>query len=180
MGIPKDTTEDGGAEVNQRTEQATFAAGCFWGVEAYFRRVKGVLRATAGYSGGTTQNPSYEQVCTGRTGHAESVQVEYDPQVVSYDRLLYHFWKIHDPTQVDRQGNDLGSQYRSAIFTHSDEQREAAEHSKAELARSGRYRKPIATAIEAAKEFWPAEEYHQEYLTKNPGGYCHVDLSSAD
>jgi len=166
--------------VEVSTERATFAAGCFWGVEAYLRRVKGVVRATAGYSGGTTQNPSYEQVCGGRTGHAESVLVEYDPALVSYERLLYHFWKIHDPTQVDRQGNDLGNQYRSTIFTHSDEQREAAERSKAELERSGRYRKPIATAIEPATEFWPAEDYHQDYLTKHPGGYCHVDLSSAD
>ncbi len=164
--------------MNQRTEQATFAAGCFWGVEAYFRRVKGVVRATSGYSGGTSSNPSYEQVCGGRTGHAESVLVEYDPAVVSFDRLLYHFWKIHNPTQVGRQGNDIGSQYRSAIFTHSDEQREAAERSKAELERTGRYRKPIATQIEPAKEFWPAEDYHQDYLTKHPGGYCHVDLSN--
>ena len=162
------------------TEQAAFAAGCFWGVEAYFRRVKGVVRATAGYSGGKTRTPSYEQVCTGRTGHAESVQVEYDPALVSYDRLLYHFWKIHDPTQVDRQGNDIGSQYRSAIFAHSEQQREAAERSKAELERSGRYRKPIATVIELATDFWPAEEHHQDYLAKNPGGYCHVDLSSVD
>jgi methionine-S-sulfoxide reductase len=167
-------------KVERNTERATFAAGCFWGVEAYFKRVKGVVRATAGYGGGTTRNPSYEQVCTGRTGHAESVLVEYDPAVVSYERLLYHFWKIHDPTQVDRQGNDLGSQYRSAIFTCSDEQRETAEKSKAELDRSGRFRKPIATTIEPATEFWPAEDYHQDYLTKHPGGYCHVDLSSAD
>jgi methionine-S-sulfoxide reductase len=166
--------------MEQKTELATFAGGCFWGVEAYFKRVKGVVRATSGYTGGTTTSPSYEQVCTGRTGHAESVQVEYDPQVVSFGRLLYHFWKIHDPTQVDRQGNDLGSQYRSAIFTHSDEQRAAAEQSKAELESSGRYRKPIATVIEPAQEFWPAEAYHQDYLTKNPGGYCHVDLSSVD
>src|SRR5664280_3644340 len=158
--------------MEQKTELATFAGGCFWGVEAYFKRVKGVVRATSGYTGGTTTSPSYEQVCTGRTGHAESVQVEYDPQVVSFGRLLYHFWKIHDPTQVDRQGNDLGSQYRSAIFTHSDEQRAAAEQSKAELESSGRYRKPIATVIEPAQEFWPAEAYHQDYLTKNPGGYC--------
>ena len=141
--------------------------------------MKGVIRATSGYSGGATEHPSYEQVCTGRTGHTESVLVEYDPQVVSFDRLLYHFWKIHDPTQLDRQGNDVGSQYRSAIFTHSEEQREEAERSKAELERSGRFRKPVATAIEPAKEFWPAEEYHQDYLAKNPGGYCHVDLSSA-
>lgn len=166
--------------VEQNTERATFAAGCFWGVEAYFRRAKGVVGATSGYSGGSTQNPSYEQVCGGRTGHAESVQVEYDPQVVSYDRLLYHFWKIHNPTQVDRQGNDIGSQYRSAIFTHSDEQRATAERSKADLERSDRYRKPIATAIEPAAEFWPAEEYHQGYLAKHPGGYCHVNLSSVD
>jgi methionine-S-sulfoxide reductase len=167
-------------QMDQNTELATFAGGCFWGVEAYFRRVKGVVRATSGYTGGTTASPSYEQVCTGRTGHAESVQVEYEPQVVSYDRLLYHFWKIHDPTQVDRQGNDLGSQYRSAIFTHSGEQRAAAEQSKTELESSGRYRKPIATVVEPAQEFWPAEAYHQDYLTKNPGGYCHIDLSSVD
>lgn len=163
-----------------KTEQATFAAGCFWGVEAYFRRVKGVVRTTAGYSGGNAQNPSYSEVCNGTTGHAESVLVEYDPQVVSYERLLYHFWKIHDPTQIDRQGNDIGNQYRSLIFTHSDEQRAAAERSKAELERSGRFERPIATAIEPASEFWPAEEYHQDYLTKNPGGYCHVNLFDVD
>jgi len=166
--------------MDKGTEQAAFAAGCFWGVEAYFRRVKGIVRATAGYSGGATSNPTYQQVCGGRTGHAEAVQVEYDPQVVSYDRLLYHFWKLHDPTQADGQGNDIGSQYRSAIFAHSDEQRGAAEHSKTELGNSGRYRKPITTTIEPATEFWPAEEYHQDYLTKNPGGYCHVDLSNVD
>lgn len=167
-------------EVKPKTEQASFAAGCFWGVEAYFRRVKGVVWTKSGYSGGETRNPSYREVCSGTTGHAESVLIEYDPQVVPYERLLYHFWKIHDPTQVDGQGNDIGSQYRSAIFTHSDEQREAAERSKAELERSGRYKRPIATAIEPAGEFWPAEEYHQDYLTKNPGGYCHVDLSNVD
>ncbi len=162
------------------TKLASFAAGCFWGVEAYFRRVKGVVRATAGYSGGEARNPSYREVCGGTTGHAESVLLEYDPQVVPYERLLYHFWKIHDPTQRDGQGNDVGSQYRSIIFTHSEEQREAAERSKAELERSGRYRQPIATSIEAAAEFWPAEEHHQDYLSKNPGGYCHVDLSNVD
>ena len=163
-----------------RTEQASFAAGCFWGVEAYFKRVKGVVRATAGYCGGSTENPSYEQVCGGRTGHAESVLVEFDPAIVPYERLLYHFWKIHDPTQVNRQGNDIGSQYRSVIFTHSEGQREAAEGSKIELERSGHYRHSIATAIESATEFWPAEEYHQDYLAKNPAAYCHVDLSNVD
>jgi methionine-S-sulfoxide reductase len=162
-----------------RPEQATFAAGCFWGVEAYLRRVKGVLSTRAGYSGGTKANPSYEEVCTGRTGHAESVLVEYDPEVVSYERLLEHFWKIHDPTQVGGQGNDIGTQYRSAIFSHSEAQREAAERSRAELQRSGRYPAPIVTEIAPAGEFWPAEEYHQDYLTKHPGGYCHVDLSTA-
>lgn len=167
-------------KVEPKTEQASFAAGCFWGVEAYFRRVKGVVRTASGYSGGETQNPSYREVCSGTTGHAESVLVEYDPQVVPYKRLLYHFWKIHDPTQVDGQGNDIGSQYRSIIFTHSEEQRETAERSKAELERTGRYQRPIATVIEPASEFWPAEEYHQDYLTKNPGGYCHVDLSNVD
>ncbi len=166
--------------MERSTERATFAAGCFWGVEAYFGRVQGVVRTTAGYSGGTTRNPSYEQVCGGGTGHAESVLVEYDPSIVSYERLLYHFWKIHDPTQVDRQGNDVGSQYRSAIFTYSEEQREAAERSKAELERSGYHRKSIATKIGPASEFWRAEEYHQDYLAQNPGGYCHVDLSSAN
>jgi peptide-methionine (S)-S-oxide reductase len=162
------------------TEKATFAAGCFWGVEAYFQRVKGVVATTAGYSGGNLESPSYEEVCTGSTGHAESVLVEYDPQTVSYERLLYHFWKIHDPTQVNRQGNDVGTQYRSAIFTHSPEQRAAAEKSRDELAESGRYPRPVTTEIAPAGEFWPAEEQHQRYLDKHPGGYCHVDLSRVD
>ena len=161
-------------------ETATFAAGCFWGVEAYLKRIKGVAATTAGYSGGRVENPSYEDVCTGLTGHAESVKVEYDPQVVSYERLLYHFWKIHDPTQRDRQGNDVGRQYRSAIFTHSPEQQAAAEKARDELAQSGRYPRPIATEVVPAGEFWPAEEYHQDYLDKHPGGYCHVDLSNVD
>jgi methionine-S-sulfoxide reductase len=161
-------------------EKATFAAGCFWGVEAYFRRVKGVLLATSGYCGGSAESPTYEDVCSGATGHAESVLVEFDPQVVSYERLLSHFWKIHDPTQLNRQGNDVGSQYRSAIFTHSSVQAQAAERSKAEFEASGKYSKPLATEIVPATRFWPAEEYHQDYLGKHPGGYCHVDLSSAD
>lgn len=162
------------------TETATFAAGCFWGVEAYFQRVKGVVSTRAGYSGGTAENPSYEEVCTGLTGHAESVQVEYDPEVVSYERLLHHFWKIHDPTQRNRQGNDIGAQYRSAIFTHSPEQQKTAEKSRTKLEQSGRYSRPLATEIVPAGVFWPAEEYHQHYLDKHPGGYCHVDLSSVD
>jgi peptide-methionine (S)-S-oxide reductase len=162
------------------TETATFAAGCFWGVEAYLKRVKGVVATTAGYSGGSAEDPSYEDVCTGLTGHAESVKVEYDPRAVSYERLLHHFWKIHDPTQRDRQGNDVGTQYRSAIFTHSQEQQAAAEKARDELARSGHYSRPIATEIVPAGEFWPAEAYHQGYLDEHPNGYCHVDLSSVD
>jgi len=163
-----------------QTEQAIFAAGCFWGVEAYFRRVPGVIAAASGYCGGTTGNPTYEQVCDGRTGHAESVLVEFDPAVVSYERLLYHFWKIHNPTQLNRQANDVGPQYRSAIFANSPAQRAAAERLKEELANSGKYHKPIVTEISPAGAFWPAEDYHQDYLGKHPGGYCHVDLSNVD
>jgi methionine-S-sulfoxide reductase len=162
------------------TERAIFAAGCFWGVEAYFKRVKGVVAATAGYCGGSKASPTYEDVCTGQTGHAEAVLVEYDPTVVSYERLLYHFWKIHDPTQRDRQGHDIGTQYRSAIFAFSKEQQQAAERSATELEQSGRYSRPLATEMLPAGDFWPAEAYHQDYLDKHPGGYCHVDLSNVD
>jgi peptide-methionine (S)-S-oxide reductase len=162
------------------TERATFAGGCFWGIDAYFSRVNGVVATTSGYSGGSVESPSYEDVCTGLTGHAESVLVEFDPEIVSYERLLYHFWKIHDPTQRNRQGNDVGSQYRSAIFTHSPEQQAAAEKSRYELAASGRYSRPITTEIAPAGAFWPAEDYHQDYLAKHPSGYCHVDLSNVE
>ncbi len=146
------------------TEKATFGAGCFWGVEAAFRKVDGVLEATSGYSGGYVKDPSYGDVCTGATGHAEVVEVEYDPEKVSYEKLLEVFWNEHDPTQVNRQGPDVGTQYRSAIFFHTPEQ-EAAARSSVEKAQA-RYRKPIATKITPASEFYRAEEYHQRYFEK--------------
>jgi peptide-methionine (S)-S-oxide reductase len=154
-------------------EQATFGAGCFWGVEYVFRRVPGVTDVQSGYSGGITQNPSYEEVCSHTTGHAEVAQVTFDPERVSYEQLLEVFWAMHDPTQVDRQGPDIGDQYRSVIFTHSEEQRSAAE---ASLQRAqGRFKKPIATKIEPLTAFYPAEDYHQAYYEKNGHQpYCHV------
>ena len=147
-------------------EQATFGAGCFWGVEADFRAIDGVLEATSGYAGGKTEHPTYQEVCTGRTGHAEVVHVRYDPARVSYKRLLDEFWLMHDPTQVNRQGPDVGAQYRSVIFYYTPEQRAEAEASKAALEASKRYSKPIATSIEPAPTFYPAEAYHQRYLEK--------------
>jgi peptide-methionine (S)-S-oxide reductase len=146
--------------------KATFGAGCFWGVEVTFRRVPGVRGVTVGYAGGTAARPTYEQVCSGRTGHAEVVEVDYDPAEVPYDKLLDVFFAAHDPTQLDRQGPDVGSQYRSVIFTHDQTQATAAEASKAALDQSGRHRRPIATQIEPATTFWPAADYHQGYLEK--------------
>ena len=156
------------------SEIATFGAGCFWGVEAAFRRVPGVLDAVSGYAGGHTENPSYRDVCTDRTGHAEVVQVTFDPVKVSYEQLLDVFWKIHDPTQVNRQGPDFGTQYRTAIFYHSPEQEAAARKSKQALEASGTLRRPIATEITPAGPFWRAEEYHQRYLEKRGAESCHI------
>jgi peptide-methionine (S)-S-oxide reductase len=155
-------------------EIATFGAGCFWGIEAAFRRVPGVLDAAVGYSGGQTQNPNYQEVCTDTTGHAEVVQVTFDPEKVSYDQLLNVFWTIHDPTQVNRQGPDYGKQYRTAIFFHSPEQEAAAKKSKQALEASGKLRRPIATEITSAGPFWRAEEYHQRYLEKRGAASCHT------
>ncbi|MFO7762359.1 MAG: peptide-methionine (S)-S-oxide reductase MsrA [Wenzhouxiangellaceae bacterium] len=146
---------------------ATFAAGCFWGPEARFRELEGVLDAEVGYTGGTVDNPDYRSVCAGDTGHAEAVRLTYDPERIGYDELLEAFWRMHDPTQRNRQGPDMGSQYRSAIFTHDAEQQEAAERSKRDLEASGRLGAPIATEIRTAGPFWRAEEYHQRYLEKN-------------
>jgi methionine-S-sulfoxide reductase len=160
-------------------ETAIFAAGCFWGVQEYFSRVKGVIKSESGYTGGTKKNPTYEEVCTGKTGHAESVRVIFDPKVVSYDRLLQHFWELHDPTSLNKQGNDIGSQYRSAIFYTNPEQEIHARSSLEKLVKSGRYSQKIVTEILPAKEFYTAEEYHQNYLKKNPYGYCHIDLRKA-
>ena len=147
-------------------EKAIFAAGCFWGVEDAFRKLKGVKRVTSGYTGGTEKDPSYERVCSGATGHAEAVEVEFDPSVVSYETLLQTFWKLHDPTQVNRQGPDVGTQYRSAIFTTSDAQQQAALASRRVLESSGRFSRPLATVISPASVFYKAEEYHQQYLVK--------------
>jgi peptide-methionine (S)-S-oxide reductase len=155
-------------------EKATFGAGCFWGVEAEFRKIKGVKATAVGYEGGHTTNPTYKDVCTDRTGHAEVVQVEFDPAEVSYQTLLDVFWENHDPTQVNRQGPDYGTQYRTVIFTHSEEQRRLAEASKQARSASGNYRKPIATQIVPATDFWIAEEYHQQYLEKRGLATCHI------
>ena len=149
------------------TDRATFGAGCFWGVEAAFRKIKGVVSTTVGYSGGSSKNPAYKDVCSGRTGHAEVVQVEYDPSKTSYEELLNVFWSVHDPTQLNRQGPDVGTQYRSAIFFYNAEQEAAAKAAKAHLERSGRYGKPIVTEIIPASEFCMAEEYHQQYFEKH-------------
>ena len=146
------------------TETAIFGAGCFWGVEAAFRRVDGVVETAVGYSGGQTSEPTYHEVCSGRTGHAEVLQIVFDPERVSYEELLALFWQAHDPTQVNRQGPDVGTQYRSAVFYLSEAQKEAAEASKAVLVAAGH---PIATLIEPAGQFWMAEDYHQQYLEKN-------------
>jgi peptide-methionine (S)-S-oxide reductase len=153
---------------------ATFGAGCFWGVEVAFRNVPGVKDAKVGYLGGTLENPTYRDVCTGRTGHAEVVQVEYDPTQVTYDRLLDVFWENHDPTTLNRQGPDVGTQYRSAIFYHTPEQKRAAEESKSRLEASGRLRRPVVTEITDASTFYPAEDYHQRYLEKRGLASCHI------
>ena len=155
------------------TEIATFGAGCFWGIEAAFRQIPGVVDAAVGYSGGHTPNPTYKDVCTDETGHAEVVQVTFDPSQVSYEKLLDAFWQMHDPTQVNRQGPDFGSQYRTAVFFHSPEQKSTAEKSKASLQASGKFRKPIATEITPAGPFYRAEDYHQRYLEKRGAASCH-------
>jgi peptide-methionine (S)-S-oxide reductase len=155
-------------------EKATFAAGCFWGVEATFRQMPGVTATRVGYTGGHTQNPTYREVCGDGTGHAEAVEVDFDPAKVSYNDLLKVFWENHDPTQVNRQGPDWGSQYRTAIFFHSPEQQKQALASKEALEKAHRYSKPIATQIVPAVEFFPAEDYHQQYLEKRGLASCHI------
>ena len=152
-------------------EIATFGAGCFWGVEAAFQKIKGVIKTSVGYMGGTTKNPSYEDVCTDKTGHAEVVQVQFDNKIVKYEELLDVFWKIHDPTQLNRQGFDLGTQYRSVIFYHNEKQKILAEESKNKQEKS---KKPIVTEIVPAKEFYKAEEYHQNYLKKQGRASCKI------
>jgi peptide-methionine (S)-S-oxide reductase len=156
------------------TELATFGAGCFWGVETTFRAVKGVKDVTVGYLGGTMENPTYKDVCTGRTGHAEVVQVVFDPSEVTYEKLLDVFWENHNPTTLNRQGPDVGTQYRSAIFYHSDEQKRIAEASKVKQTESGKFSRPIVTEITPASAFYKAEDYHQRYLEKRGLASCHI------
>ena len=163
-------------EKRRAVEQATFAAGCFWGVEALFRQVKGVVNTTVGYTGGTVENPTYEQVCSNTTGHAEAVLVEYDPSQVSYEQLLEVFWSHHNPTTPNRQGPDRGSQYRSAVFYHMPAQRAAAEAMKQRLERSRRFQAPIVTQIVPATAFYRAEAYHQRYYEKHGGAQCPIPL----
>ena len=155
-------------------EKATFGAGCFWGVEELFRNTKGVISATSGYAGGATENPTYEQVCSHDTGHAEVVEVEFDPAQVSYEHLLDVFWSNHNPTTRNRQGPDVGSQYRSVVFYHSPEQKATAEKKMEELDKSGRFPRPIVTQIEPAPPFYRAEEYHQQYLRKHARSHCAI------
>lgn len=155
-------------------EKATFGAGCFWGVEETFRAVPGVTKTSVGYMGGNLKNPTYKDVCTDRTGHAEVVQVEFDPAQVSYDTLLDVFWENHDPTTVNRQGPDWGSQYRSVVFYHSPEQEALAQASKERMDKSGKFKRPIVTLIEPATDYWIAEDYHQQYLAKRGLSHCHI------
>lgn len=154
-------------------EKATFGAGCFWGVEVAFMEVPGVVETAVGFMGGRTENPSYKQVCYEDTGHAEVVHLTYDPALVKFDQLLEVFWSNHDPTQLNRQGPDVGDQYRSVIFFHTPQQEAAARASKERLEKSGRFRRPVVTVIERAQEFFRAEEYHQKYLQKRGMGACH-------
>jgi len=155
-------------------KKASFAAGCFWGVEARLREVPGVQDAAVGYMGGSTAHPTYPQVCSGTTGHAETVQLQYDDTQVSYEELLDHFFDLHNPTTLNRQGPDRGTQYRSAIFWHDPEQERAAREKIQAFNSAGRWSDPIVTELKPAPEFWRAEEYHQRYLEKNGGGYCHI------
>ena len=155
-------------------QKATFGAGCFWGVEAAFRSIEGVVSTAVGYCGGAFDSPSYQDVCTGKTGHAEVVQVEFDSSVVSYEQLLELFWNCHNPTTLNRQGPDVGTQYRSAIFYHTAEQEAQASASKERISQSGKYDKEIVTEIAVASTFYRAEEYHQQYFEKNPNAACSV------
>ena len=161
----------------RKTEKATFGEGCFWCVEAIFQQVNGVINVTSGYAGGSTENPTYEEVCTGKTGHAEVCLIEYDPRKISYKELLEIFWKTHNPTTLNRQGMDVGTQYRSVIFYHNEEQKKLAEEYKAKLDAAGIYDSPIVTEILPAGKFYPSESYHQDYFKNNPQqAYCQFTI----
>lgn len=173
LGLAAGAEPEAGAEPKKET--AIFAGGCFWGMENIIRNIPGVLSTEVGYTGGKIPNPTYQQVCTGLTGHAEAVQIVYDPDVVSYETLIDYFFRMHDPTTLNRQHNDIGTQYRSAVFFTSDEQKEIAEKSIAFLTQQKKFARPIVTQVVKAGFFYPAEDYHQDYLVKNPAGYnCHV------
>lgn len=174
--IPDGTTPSD-TEKDAKMEKATFGAGCFWGVEATFRKLDGVTDTAVGYSGGSKEKPTYKEVCTDRTGHAEVVEVTYDPARISYEDLLKVFWENHDPTTMNRQGPDVGTQYRSVVFYHSPEQKALAEKSKENLQESGKHKRPIVTRIEPAATFWRAEDYHQQYLEKRGLSTCHTSLA---
>jgi peptide-methionine (S)-S-oxide reductase len=170
------TEKSMGEKNSGQTELATFGGGCFWCLEAVYERIEGVVAAVSGYAGGTTENPSYEEVCTGTTGHAEVVQIEYDPKKATYEELLELFWKAHDPTTLNRQGADVGTQYRSIILYHDEDQRKRAERSKAETAKQ--FEDPIVTEIVRIEAFYPAEPYHQDFYEKNPMyGYCRIVIA---
>jgi peptide-methionine (S)-S-oxide reductase len=162
--------------ITNMTDTATFANGCFWCTEAIFEELDGVISSTSGYSGGTIENPTYKQVCTGETGHAECLQIVFDPKKISFDELLEVFWKTHDPTTLNRQGSDVGTQYRSAVFYHNEEQKQKTENYKAELNKSGAFDNPIVTEITPFAKFYPAEDYHQQYFENNENAnpYCKV------
>lgn len=160
--------------MDHKRQVALLAGGCFWGVEEILRKIPGVIETTVGYTGGGTSGPTYEIVKKGTTGHAEAVRITFDPSVISYEEILNYFFRLHDPTTLNRQGNDIGTQYRSAIFYFTEEERQVATKVKERVDKSGKWKKPVVTEIVAAKEFYPAEAYHQKYLEKNPGGYtCH-------
>jgi peptide-methionine (S)-S-oxide reductase len=165
--------DSGDSTQMKNLQKATFGSGCFWCTEAIFERLNGVVKVESGYSGGKVENPTYEEVCTGTTGHAEVTQITYDPSIITFDELLEVFWKTHDPTTLNRQGNDVGTQYRSVIFYHNEEQKELAEKYKAELDKSGVWDNPIVTEISPFTNFYSAEKYHQDYYNNNPNqGYC--------
>jgi methionine-S-sulfoxide reductase len=177
-GLIKTSAQANGAAAEgksaAKTEVATFAGGCFWGMEEILRKIPGVISTRVGYTGGTTKNPTYKQVCTGATGHAEAIEISFDPTKTSYEKLLSVFFRMHDPTTLNQQHNDIGTQYRSAIFYHDDEQKKLAEAVKEKFDKSGRFKRPIVTEITKAGPFYVAEDYHQKYLEHNPGGYnCH-------
>lgn len=172
----KKIMENNNTKTNSKTETATFANGCFWCTEAIFEQLDGVINATSGYMGGQIKNPTYKEVCAGTTGHAECLQIVYNPEKISFDELLEVFWQTHDPTTLNRQGADVGTQYRSAVFFHNDEQKEKAEKYKEELNKNGAFEKPIVTEITAFSTFYPAEDYHQQYFenNNNTNPYCRV------